>query len=248
MSKGLFITGTDTGVGKTVIACGIARLFKSRGINVGVMKPIATGSRHDAIQLIKAAGIDETLDVVNPQYFKAPLAPTVAASLERRKVDLDAIYRSYWFLQKHYDVVIVEGIGGVKVPLGESTYVVDLIQALRLPALIVGRTTLGTLNHMLLTFEVLDAAKVPVMGVLLNGGPAFAKATAGQPALALATAGEHGKTLAEKSNPDELQDHLRVPVLGVLPQKTAFRKNPSAVAAHLKRLPRFMKEIERAIG
>src|SRR3989338_6603175 len=119
MNKGLFITGTDTGVGKTVVACGIAALLKARGIKVGVMKPIATGGRQDAAQLRKAAGISESLEVINPQFFKAPLAPTVAAPLERRHVNLDAIYRAYLFLQKHYDVVVVEGIGGVKVPLGE---------------------------------------------------------------------------------------------------------------------------------
>src|SRR4051812_15335869 len=118
MSKGLFVTGTDTEVGKTVVACGIARLLKSRGLKVGVMKPIATGSRDDVQRLKAAAGCAEVLDVINPQFFKAPLAPTVAANLERKEIDMDAIYRAYWFLQKHYDLLIVEGIGGVKVPLG----------------------------------------------------------------------------------------------------------------------------------
>src|SRR5437879_3902770 len=131
MNKGLFITGTDTNVGKTLVACAIARLLKSWGVKVAVMKPIATGSREDAAQLRQAAGLDESLDVINPQFFKAALAPTVAATLERREVDLEAVYRAYWFLQKHYEVVIVEGIGGVKVPLGESTFGVDLIQAFR---------------------------------------------------------------------------------------------------------------------
>jgi dethiobiotin synthetase len=227
LSKGIFITGTDTEVGKTVVACGIARLLKARGLKVGVMKPIASGSRDDAERLKAASGCPETLDVINPQYFKAPLAPTVAAALERREVDIEAIYRAYWFLQKHYDLLVVEGIGGVKVPLGESTYVVDLIQALRLTTLVVGRAGLGTLNHTLLTLDALDAGKVSVMGVLLNGS--------------------RGKSLAEKTNPEELQDHMTVPLLGVLPQKAQFAKNPTATAAYLKKLPRFMKEIERAI-
>jgi dethiobiotin synthetase len=147
MNKGIFVTGTDTEVGKTVVACGIARLLKSMGVKVGVMKPISSGSREDAQHLRKAAEITEELDVINPQYFKAALAPTVAAAMERREVDLEAVYRSYWFLQKHYDVVIVEGIGGVKVPLGESSFVLDLMHALRLQELVVGRAGLGTLNH-----------------------------------------------------------------------------------------------------
>src|SRR5262245_58905442 len=117
MNRGLFITGADTGVGKTVVACGIARLIKSWGVNVGVMKPIATGDQDDARQLIRAVGLPEGVSVVNPQFFKAALAPSVAASLEGREVDSASIYKSYWHLSKKYDVMVVEGIGGVKVPL-----------------------------------------------------------------------------------------------------------------------------------
>jgi dethiobiotin synthetase len=226
MNKGIFVTGTGTGVGKTVIACGIASLLKSLGVKVGVMKPIATGDRKDAQHLRKASGMTEGLDVVNPQFFKAPVAPTVSAALERKEVDLDAIYRSYWFLQKHYDFVVVEGIGGVKVPLGESTYVVDLIQALRLPALVVGHAGLGTLNHTLLTLDALEAEKVSVMGVVLNGF--------------------RGKDLAEKTNPQALEDHLTIPLLGVMPYQAALHKDPASAAAVIKRLPRFLKELRRA--
>ena len=226
MTKGIFITGTDTGVGKTLIGCGIAHLLKSRGVKVGVMKPVSSGSRQDAVLLSKAADIQESLDIINPQFFKAALAPTVAASLERREIDMNAIYQAYWFLQKRYDFLIVEGAGGVKVPLGESTYMVDLIQALRLPALIVARAGLGTINHTLLTLDALAAEEIPVLGVLLNGA--------------------RGKDLAEKTNTDELQDHVTVPVMGMVPQKASFAKDPAAIAAALKRLPRFMKELERA--
>ena len=228
MNKGLFITGTDTGVGKTIVACGVAALLRSRKIKVGVMKPVASGSRDDAMRLRKAAGMTEEPAIINPLFYKAALAPTVAAALERREVDLEAVYRSYWYLQKHYDVVVVEGIGGVKVPLGESTYVADLIEALRLPALVVGRAGLGTLNHTLLTLDALEVKKVPVMGVLLNGA--------------------HGSGLAEKTNPEELQDHTAVPVLGVLQRRAAYRNSPAAVAAALKQLPRFVKELNRVAG
>jgi dethiobiotin synthetase len=227
MTKGIFVAGTDTEIGKTVVACGIARLLKQKGKNVAVLKPVASGSRSDALALTKAAQLKEPLDVVNPQFFKAPLAPTVAAALERKEVDMDAVYRAYWFLQKHYEVIVVEGIGGVKVPLGESTYVVDLIQALRLPTLVVGRAGLGTINHTLLTLDALAAEKVDVFGVLLNGAT--------------------GKDLAEKSNPEELQEHITVPFLGVLP-KSAQMKDPAGAAKALTQLPRFMKEFNRAFG
>src|SRR6185295_16548005 len=103
---------------------------------------------------------------------------------------------------------------------------VDLIQTLRLPALVIGKAGLGTINHTLLTLDALEAKKTPVMGVLLNGA--------------------RGKDLAEKTNPDELQDHVAVPVMGMLPHKATLGKDPAAMAAALKRLPRFMKELERA--
>ncbi len=226
MNKGIFITGTDTGVGKTLVACGIARLLKSWGVKVGVMKPVSTGDQEDARALLKAAQIKEDLALVNPQFFKAPLAPCVAAELEGREVDSETIYKAYWHLSKKYDVMVVEGIGGVKVPLGETTYVADLIEALRLPALVISRATLGTLNHTLLTLDALAQEKVEVVGVLFNGG--------------------NGKTLAEKTNPETLQDHTTVQVLGSLRSQMRFRKNPAATAQALDRLPLLVKALKRA--
>src|SRR5690242_15150576 len=111
MNKGIFITGTDTGVGKTVVACGVARFLKSKGVRVGVMKPVCTGSQEDPKRLIKAAGVDDDLALVNPQFFRAPLAPTVSAALERREVHLDQVYSAFWALSKKYDLMVVEGIG-----------------------------------------------------------------------------------------------------------------------------------------
>lgn len=225
MNKGLFVTGTDTGVGKTLVAAGIARLLRTSGVKVGVMKPIATGDRRDAERLIQAAGVDEELDSINPQFFKAALAPTISASFERRQVDLEVVYRAFWYLQKKYDFLIVEGIGGVKVPVGESTYVADLIHTLRLPALIVARATLGTINHTLLTVEVLERAKIEMLGVLLSGGK--------------------GQSLAERTVEGAVQEYLAVPVLGHLKFNAAFSKNSEATAKALKSLPRFMKPLRR---
>src|SRR5439155_2574105 len=124
------------------------------------------------------------------------------------------------------DVMVLEGIGGVKVPLGESTYLVDLIEALRLPALVVSRATLGTLNHTLLTLDALSQRKVPVVGVLFNGGA--------------------GKRLVEKTNPEALQDHTTVQVLGTLRHDARFKGDPRATADALKRLPLLVRALERA--
>ena len=228
MNKGIFVTGTDTGVGKTLIACAAARLLRSWGVKVGVMKPVATGNQDDARFLLKASEIHEDLALVNPQFFKAPLAPSVAAQAEGREVDSASIYKAYWRLSKKYDVMVVEGIGGVKVPLGESTYVVDLIEALRLPALVVAHAGMGTLNHTLLTLDALSDEKVPVAGVLFNGGS--------------------GKTLAEKTNPEALQDHATVQVLGSLKHQERFLRDPSAAAQALGRLPLFVKALKYACG
>ncbi|MFA5976047.1 MAG: dethiobiotin synthase [Elusimicrobiota bacterium] len=228
MNKGIFITGTDTGVGKTLIACGIARLLKKWKVRVGVMKPIATGNRRDARQLIQAAGVTDSLEIVNPQFFRAPLAPTVAANLERCEVDLDAVYQAYWTLSKKYDVMIVEGIGGVKVPIGESTYVLDLIEALRLPALVVSRATLGTISHSLLTLDALERGKVPVVGVLFNGGK--------------------GRTLLETTNAEALQDHTAVDILGELTYRASYPNDLEGLSRGLARIPRLTKAIRRVCG
>ena len=226
MSKGIFVTGTDTEVGKTVVACGIARLIQSWGVKVGVMKPVATGDRNDAKRLMMAAGLgDDLLTIVNPQFFKLPIAPTVAAEAEGKEIQLEAIYKAYWHLSKTYEVMVVEGIGGVKVPLGESTYVVDLIEALRLPALVIARAGLGTLNHSLLTLDALAEKKVSVAGVLLNGGT--------------------GKTIAEKTNPEALQNHTTVQVFGTLKQSAAFKTHPEATAQALAKIPLLVKTLKR---
>ncbi len=225
MNKGIFVTGTDTGVGKTIISCGIARLLKSKGLNVGVMKPVCTGDQDDVHALMKAAEVDDDITLVNPQFFKAPLAPAVAAQGEGRSVEMEHIYKAYWALSKKHDVMVVEGVGGVKVPLGESTFVVDLIEALRLPALVVARAGLGTLNHSILTLDALATKKIPVVGVLLNGGD--------------------GKSLAEETNPDVLQDFTTVQVLGHLTTQAKFVKDPSATAEAITKMSILSKAILR---
>src|SRR5688572_20209790 len=173
---GLFITGTDTGDGKTLVAGAIADWFRRRHKRVGVLKPIATGCVHrreglvseDAEFLAHCAEARFPLDVICPVRYAEPLAPSVAAERAKRPVDWDAIRRSLRIIEAGSDVMIVEGVGGVMVPLDASHTVIDLARWLRLPAVVVARPNLGTINHTLLTVKALRDAGVVVAGVVIN--------------------------------------------------------------------------------
>ena len=143
------MTGTDTEVGKTVVSTALALTLRARGMKVGVMKPVATGCSGtdgrlipmDAVCLLEAAE-NEYPALTSPSRFRNPLSPNVAAVLERREVDLDKIRKAYGELQKHYDFMIVEGIGGLLVPLAKDYFVTNLIREFQLPILIVARAGL----------------------------------------------------------------------------------------------------------
>jgi dethiobiotin synthetase len=176
---GLFITGTDTGIGKTLVAAAIARWFSLRGHRVGVSKPIASGCvkrreglvSEDAEFLAHAADSPHSLEMICPQTFEAPLAPAEAAAIAKTSVDWSAVQRSMDTIARDSDVMIVEGAGGVIVPLDAKTTVLDLIVSLKLPAIIVARPNLGTINHTVLTIDRLRAAGVTVAGVVINRYP-----------------------------------------------------------------------------
>lgn len=166
-ARGLFITGTDTGVGKTVVACAIAAELRSRGINVGAMKPVATGGADDAMQLKRAAQTDDPLELINPICLEQPLAPSVAARLEGRAVEWAPMLEAFHELCRRHECVIVEGIGGLLVPLGPGS-VADLARQLQLPLIIVARTGLGTINHSLLTWSEAQRQGLHVAGWIFN--------------------------------------------------------------------------------
>lgn len=173
-NHGCFITGTDTGVGKTVVTAALALYLKQRGRRVAVMKPIETGYSKetpfdsDAERLRTAIETDLSLDLVSPYRFSVPLAPLDAARAAGVTIEMDRIAAAFHTLASDQDFVLVEGVGGVMVPLSESTDVRDMITSLRLPALVVGRTALGGINHALLTIEALRQRVIPVVGILLN--------------------------------------------------------------------------------
>ena len=172
--NGLFVTGTDTGVGKTVVTGGIVAALRARGHDVGVAKPLQSGAladdpTGDAMLLREWTGVPETADEIAPYSFSAALAPSVAAELSGRVVTLsDAVHAVQTIAERH-DAVVVEGAGGLIVPLGPGWTVADLAVALALPVLVVARARLGTVNHSTLTVQALRSLGLEPAGVVLNG-------------------------------------------------------------------------------
>jgi dethiobiotin synthetase len=218
---GLFITGTDTEVGKTVIAGAIANyFFRQQGgddrARVAVSKPVATGCVHrreglvseDAEFLASCADAHFPLDIICPQRYREPLAPAVAADRAKQPLDWPAIDRSLQLMSKDSNVIIVEGVGGILVPLDSDHTTLDLVKWLNLPAVIVARASLGTINHTLLTIETLRRAEVPIAGVVINRYPADTPGT------------------AEETNPRYIEKCGKVPILAIVPNEPALKRPP----------------------
>jgi dethiobiotin synthetase len=167
----LFVTGTDTGVGKTFVACALAARLRADGRRVAVMKPVETGVEsqpEDALRLRAAAGDPASLDDVCPYRLRAPLAPAVAARLEGMTIDVGRIAGLITRRAGAADVLLVEGAGGLLVPIvGETTWL-DLAVRCRLPLLIVGANRLGTINHCALTARVAADAGLTIAGFVLS--------------------------------------------------------------------------------
>jgi len=176
MGAGIFITGTDTGVGKTLVACGLAALLRESGYKVGVMKPVETGCAErdgklfpqDAFYLKEASGCEEPLEKICPYRLKEPLAPSVAAERSSLKIDVGLIETLYDELTSKHDIMIVEGAGGLLVPLLPHYTYADLASLLKLPVLIVAANRLGAINHLLLTLEHASCRGLRVLGYILN--------------------------------------------------------------------------------
>ncbi|MBL6704551.1 MAG: dethiobiotin synthase [Planctomycetaceae bacterium] len=203
--RGLFVTGTDTDVGKTYVSSIILRELIDNGFRVGALKPACSGSVlvngelrwPDLDQLAEAAGISD-IDLICNQRFQAPLAPPVAARLEDRKTDLSAMQNSLLGWQTRADIVVVEGVGGLLCPLTAHQSVADFAVWVGFPLLIVARLGLGTINHTLLTIEAAKRRDIDIAGVVLNDGDSLADTPAG------------------RTNFDELTNRTDVPVLGIV--------------------------------
>jgi dethiobiotin synthetase len=218
---GLFITGTDTDVGKTVIAGAIGRWFHHRGARVAVCKPAATGCVHrreglvseDAEFLAHCAGARFPLDVICPQRYLEPLAPAVAADRARQPLDWTAIQRSLDLMAPQSDILIVEGVGGVMVPMDSRHTILDMAGWLGLPVVVVARPSLGTINHTLLTLHALRNAGIPIAGVVVNRYPTDTPSA------------------AEETNPRIIERWGKAPLLCTVPNERIDITLPAGIVA-----------------
>ncbi|MGR3177067.1 MAG: dethiobiotin synthase [Candidatus Anammoxibacter sp.] len=205
MTNAVFVTGTDTGIGKTVISSAIALGIRMEGIDCGVMKPVQCAG-DDASVLKKVSHTDDSLELINPYYFSRPLSPHLAAKLEKRRISVERIVKSYDSLRKKHQFLVVEGAGGLLVPLKNNFLVADLIQELDIPTIIVARLSLGTINHSLLTIEAARNRGIKVIGIIFNQS-------------------EKGSlAICEKTNPQIISKLSRIKVMGVIPYLESLNK------------------------
>lgn len=210
--RGLFVTGTDTGVGKTWISCLLVRALREAGLRVGAVKPACSGCvpgadgtpRWEDVDALSAAlGSTWPLERIGPQRFDLPLAPPVAARCAGRTVDPVLLRTGIDWWRTQVDRLVVEGVGGLLCPLTERETVADLASDAGFPLLIVSRLGLGTLNHTLLTLEAARTRGLAVAGIVLNEA-------------------EPGTDdLAAETNPDELRRRTDLPILGIVRHGTS---------------------------
>lgn len=203
--KAYFITGTDTGVGKTAITAGLAGSMRKLGVNVGVMKPIASGTPQkmgfkssDVNIIVEASGTKDSEDLINPVFLPVPTSPYDATKLLSLFVDMPLIFTSFAKLLSVHDVLLVEGIGGIMTPITKNFFVVDMIKAMNIETIIVTRSTLGTLNHTMMTYQLCKDYDIKVKGLVINNFD------------------EKG-TAAEKNAPITLHEITGLDILGVVP-------------------------------
>jgi dethiobiotin synthetase len=223
-TRGIFITGTDTGVGKTLVASALVRCLTQRGIDVGVMKPIETGVppspklQTDGARLWKAAGCHDPMTEVSPYQFRLPLAPLAAAKAEGRTVLVTTIIRIFQALVQKHSFIVVEGAGGINVPITQSFNMTDLIHRMKLPVVVVGFSGLGGVNHALLTIQALRGRKIPILALVLNQRrPVLTKT----------------ESLQEQSTVTLLRQLAKVPVLGPIAYSQRYKLHWDEGLTHL---------------
>lgn len=173
--KSYFITGSDTDVGKTIVTAGMARALSDMGAKIGIMKPFAAGEQQtsgyqseDTEILAKAARVNDPESLLTPQFFPIPASPFTASQNLGTKVDLDLVLDSYRKLSEKYDVMLVEGMGGIMTPILKDYFVANLVVDMNSNAIIVTRSRIGTVNHTLMTTKLCSQYKIPVTGIIIN--------------------------------------------------------------------------------
>ena len=210
MGKGIFVTGTDTEVGKTIVTACLVSLLSNKGLDVGVMKPIETGCPkrngrlipRDATFLKAVSRSKDDLSLINPYRFSKPLAPFIAAQIDRKEIKMGKISSAYKKLKERHDILFVEGAGGLLVPLARKLTNLDLILELNIPTVVVVGSKLGAVNHALLTFNWAKGNGVKILGIVVNHlNPSVGSQ----------------KSLVEKTNPGLIRSFTEVPTLGIVP-------------------------------
>lgn len=222
--RGIFVTGTGTLVGKTVVAAGLAMMLKASGKDVGVMKPIATGGdvSDDAKFLAKAAGVTDDLSLINPICLEPPLAPWVASEITKIPIDLNKVWRAYRTLSGKHSLMIVEGIGGLMVPICKDFFVADMIKKLNLPIVIVSKQELGIINHTLLTVMVAKYYKIKILGIVMNN-PLGLK-----------------DSILKETNPRAIEKLCQIKVIGKLPFDKTVNASDNTLGRIVKNAHRFI--------
>ena len=222
MKKAYFIAGTDTGVGKTLVAGALAAAYAAGGASVGVMKPCESGCDmeggaavpRDALFLKALSGCGDPLDAVCPYRLRAALAPGIAAEMEGVAIDPARIRELFETCRRRHDVVLAEGAGGLLVPITGSLLNIDLIKLLGAPLIVVGRLALGAINHLLLSLREAERAGVEIAGYILNQtGPEFG--------------------LAEQTNPEAIRRFTGAACLGIMPHVPPDRRESGDCLAGL---------------
>lgn len=232
---GIFITGTDTSIGKTVIAAGIAGAMQNKGYSVGVMKAVQSGAgirnarlySPDAEFMMQVIETKDEMELTCPYLLKEAMAPGTAAEIEGTEIDIDIINSAYQELEKRHDIVIVEGAGGIAVPIKKRFLISDLIKYMDIPVLIVARAGLGTINHTFLTIEYAKRSGIKIIGVIINN--------------------YRGGAVEEK-NPAVICGLTGIPVTGIIPHDPSVcseRGIPGNIVSLVERNVDLDKIIER---
>ena len=203
--KAYFITGTDTGVGKTSITAGLAGSMRKLGMDVGVMKPIATGypnktgfKSSDVTKLVEIASVKDPENLINPVFLSLPTSPYDATKLLELSIDMPLIFDQFKKLSSLHEMLLVEGIGGIMTPITKNFYVADMVKEMSIETIIVTRATLGTLNHTVMTCKMCKEYGIKIRGLVVNNFD------------------EKG-TPAEKNAPSTLYELTNIPILGTIP-------------------------------
>lgn len=210
--KSYFVTGTDTGVGKTVVTAALASCLKKRGIDVGVMKPIASGfpqkigfKSSDVTLLRDSSGVKDPEEILNPVFLPIPVAPYDATKILNLSVDMPLVFKKFQELIKNHQMLLVEGIGGIMTPITKNFFVADMIKAMGLETIIVTRSTLGTLNHTIMTFKICQLYQIQVKGIIINYFD------------------ERGPS-SERNAPATIHEITGAPILGIVPFVKDYQK------------------------